>query len=45
MIQKIIKLKESDKKKEDYLPENCGIKKYGIPKYCYYITATVTRGN
>jgi hypothetical protein len=45
IVEKVVKTSEAGKKKEDNLPNNCGFNKMDIPKYCYYVPETESRGD
>ena len=45
LIEKVVHQKESGKKTQDNLPENGGVSKSDIPKYCYYVPASESRGD
>jgi hypothetical protein len=45
IVEAVVKNIDAGKKKDDNLPADCGITKIDIPKYCYYVPATTSRGD
>ncbi len=45
IIESVIKNTEAEKKKDDNLPLNSNVSKINIPKYCYYVPETESRGD
>jgi hypothetical protein len=45
IVESVIKNTEAGKKKDDNLPPGSNVSKMDIPKYCYYVPATESRGD
>lgn len=45
IVESVIKNTEAGKKKDDNLPSDSNVSKMDIPKYCYYVPATESRGD
>jgi hypothetical protein len=45
LVEKVVQQKESGKKTENNLPQQGGVSKSDIPKYCYYVPASQSRGD
>ena len=45
IVESVIKTTEAGKKKEDNLPKDSKVSKMEIPKYCYYVPETESRGD